>query len=271
MSDPIVKGQSNVPVGQKFIRPEHKDDNEVWSLPRVEDQDVQTDESTNALGFKRNWRYEPPEETEVEEPVPLTAQEIEEIRQAAYEEGFNQGKEEGFAKGYDEGKEKGHVDGTEQGHQEGLASGQEAGKAIVDEQAAQFNLLTEQLHKPIALVEKNVEQQLLQLVVKLTEAVTLQEAQTNPDILYGALEAGIKALPSQDANTQIMLNPEDIKLIEAQFGSDHIQQQGWRLLAAPQIERGSCQIENSISNIDLRMKSRLKEVLDSFLQEAMHQ
>ena len=67
---------------------------------------AQEKEKTNALGKKRNWVYEPPESEEAE-PQPLTAQEIEDIRQAASEEGFSQGKEEGFAKGYEEGKTKG--------------------------------------------------------------------------------------------------------------------------------------------------------------------
>ncbi|MCW8833263.1 MAG: FliH/SctL family protein [Colwellia sp.] len=46
---------------------------------------------------------------------------------------------------------------------------------------------------------------------------------------------------------------------------------GWHLLPAPQLTPGSCQIENSTSNIDLQMKSRLKQVLESFLQDALHQ
>lgn len=255
---------------RQVITPAQDDDTEVWPLPRVE-SDVQEEITTNALGIKSNWRYEPPEETEVAEPEPLTAQEIEEIRQAAFEEGFNQGKEEGFAKGYEEGKVQGHEQGVVSGHEEGFAAGTEAGKEAVDLKAENFAKLIEQLHQPMNAVEKNVEEQLLQLVLKLTEAVTLHEAKTNPDILTAAITEGMKALPSQEMNTQILLNPDDIKLVEAQFGEEHIQQQGWRLLAAPQFERGSCQIENSLSNIDLRVKTRLKEVLDSFLQDSLHQ
>ena len=81
----------------------------------------------------------------------------------------------------------------------------------------------------------------------------------------------MQVLPSQEAQTQILLNPQDIKLVEAQFGDGYIQEQGWRLLAAPQFSPGSCQIENSISSIDLQIKSRLTEVLDAFLQDALHQ
>jgi len=257
---------------QKVIKPSEEQELDVWSLPNVEkDQTEEEQNQTNAMGYKSTWRYEPPEETEVSEPTPLTAEEIEEIRQAAYEEGFSQGKEEGFAKGYEEGKASGHQEGLTLGEEEGLASGLEQGKTQIEELTANWQSLINELHQPLANVEKNVEEQLLHLVVQLTEAVTLQEAKINPDIVIAAISEGVKALPSQDAQTQILLHPEDIKIVEEQFGADHVQEQGWRLLAAPQMVQGSCQIENSTSNIDLQIKSRLKDVLESFLQDALHQ
>lgn len=257
---------------QKVIKPNEEQELDVWSLPNVEkDQTEEEQNQTNAMGYKSTWRYEPPEETEVSEPTPLTAEEIEEIRQAAYEEGFSQGKEEGFAKGYEEGKASGHQEGLTLGEEEGLASGLEQGKTQIEELTANWQSLINELHQPLANVEKNVEEQLLHLVVQLTEAVTLQEAKINPDIVIAAISEGVKALPSQDAQTQILLHPEDIKIVEEQFGADHVQEQGWRLLAAPQMAQGSCQIENSTSNIDLQIKSRLKDVLESFLQDALHQ
>ncbi|MEY8199056.1 MAG: flagellar assembly protein FliH [Colwellia sp.] len=244
---------------------------DVWSLPNVQNQpSAQDKEKTNALGKKTNWVYEPPEPEEVE-PEPLTAQEIEEIRQAASDEGFGQGKEEGFAQGYEEGKAKGLEEGQAQGIEEGTEQGLAQGKDQIDQQSANWQSLIDQLHQPLASVEKNVEEQLLNLVLQLTEAVVLHEAKINPDILMAAIATGIKSLPSSEAKTQIFLNPSDIKLVEAQFGAEHIQQQGWRLLPAPQVTQGSCQIENSTSNIDLQMKTRLKQVLEPFLQDALHQ
>lgn len=250
---------------------EEVDNLDTWSLPDVKATSDEDDGKTNAFGKSRSWRYEPPEETEIAEPVPLTAEEIEEIRQAAFDEGFNHGKEEGFAKGFDEGKVAGHQEGLTTGHEEGVNSGLAEGKETSEQQIAAMQSLIEQLHQPLANVEKNVEAQLLQLVVQLTEAVTKQEAKTNPDILLSAISEGIKALPAQESHTQILLNPQDIRLVEQQFGAGHVQEQGWQLLAAPQLPVGSCQIENSTSNIDLNIKSRLNEVLESFLQESLHQ
>jgi flagellar assembly protein FliH len=255
----------------KIIKPSNEQETDVWSLPTVEAENTKVDETTNAMGKKSTWRFEPPEEVEEEEIVPLTAEDIENIRQAAFDEGFNQGKEDGFAKGYEEGKISGHEEGIKLGHEEGKETGLVEGKASIDEQSTAWQSLIEQLHTPLKNVEKSVEQQLIHLVVQLTEAITLQEAKTNPDILISAIAAGIKALPSQEAQTQILLHPDDIKRVEKQFGVAHVQEQGWRLLAAPQLAPGSCQIENSTSNVDLSVKSRIKEVLDSFLQDALHQ
>ncbi len=254
-----------------IIKADKQKELDVWALPNVQQKpNAEQENQTNALGKKSAWRYEPPEE-DIPEPEPLTAEEIEEIRQAAHDEGFSQGKEEGFAKGYEEGKTQGTEEGTVQGIKEGTEQGLAQGKETIDALSENWQNLIEQLNKPLATVEKNIEEQLLNLVVQLTEAVVLQEAKINPDILMAAINAGIKSLPSNESTTQIYLNPEDIKQVEQQFGEQHIKDSGWKLLPAPQLSPGSCQIENSTSNIDLQMKSRLKQVLESFLQDALHQ
>lgn len=258
-------------MNEKPVKESNDVDTDLWSIPHVE-QDIKVDdEKTNALGKKSTWRYEPPEEEHIEEIAPLTAEDIEEIRQAAHEEGFNQGKEEGYSKGYEEGKSTGHEEGIKSGHEEGIETGLAQGKETVDALAEEWKILIQQLHTPLADVEKNIEEQLLHLVVQLTQAITLQEAKTNPDIITSAIGEGIKILPSHEANTQILIHPDDIKIVEEQFGEGYIIEQGWKLLAAPQLERGSCQIENSTSNIDLSIKSRMTDVLESFLQDALHQ
>jgi flagellar assembly protein FliH len=255
----------------RIMKDSQEEVSDIWPLPNVERQpNVEESNKTNAFGKKSNWVYEAPE-PETIEPEPLTAQEIEDIRVAASQEGFSQGKEEGFALGFEEGKQQGYEAGKVQGIDEGTAEGLAKGKEAIDLQANQWQTLIEQLHQPLASVEKNVEEQLLNLVLQLTEAVVLHEAKTNPDILMAAITSGIKSLPSSEAKTQICLNPQDINRVEAQFGDDYIQQQGWRLLPAPQLSQGSCQIENSTSHIDLHMKTRLKQVLEPFLQDALHQ
>ncbi|WP_448563739.1 flagellar assembly protein FliH [Thalassotalea ganghwensis] len=242
---------------------------DVWSLPAVEPDPAIDQEKTNAFGKKSTWVYEPPEEDEPE-LQPLTAQEIEEIRQAAQQEGFNQGKEEGFSAGFEEGQQAGHQEGLAKGIEEGTAQGLEQGQAQIEKLTQEWQMLIEQLHQPMKVIEGKVEQQLLTLVTQLTKAITLHEAKTNHEILLSAIKKGIKALPMQEAQTQIFLHPDDIQLIERELTVKVIEENGWRLQPAPHLSPGSCQIENSTSNIDLTIETRLQEVLESFLQDALH-
>ena len=77
-------------------------DAKTWDLPFVEDATARKkDATTNALNRRSDWKYEPPEE--VEEISPPTADEIEAIRQAAFDEGHSEGK----ATGYEERKAQG--------------------------------------------------------------------------------------------------------------------------------------------------------------------
>ncbi len=261
---------ANAPL--KIIKSHEQENFDVWSIPTVQEQSLQSaSNQTNVFGQSSHINVDIVEESENIDIIPLTADDIESIRKAAHEEGFNQGKEEGFTKGYEEGKTQGFDEGNKQGQEKGLAQGLAEGKVTIEEQTEQWKLLIEQLQTPLANVEKNIEEQLLNLVVQLTEAVVLQEVKINPDILMSAISTGIKALPSNESQTQIHLHPDDIKLVEASFGADFINESGWRLLPAPQLSQGSCQIENSTSNIDLQMKSRLRQVLESFLQDALHQ
>ena len=253
------------------IKATQQQESDVWDLPNVQKETDELEKpKTNVFGKKSDWVFEPPEE-EVAEPTPLTAEEIDKICTAASEEGFNQGKEEGFSAGFEEGKIKGIEEGNIQGLEEGNAQGLLEGKEVIEQLAGNWKGLIEQLHSPMATVEKNVEEQLLNLVVQLTEAVVLQEAKTNPDILMAAITTGIKSLPSSEPQTQIYLHPDEIKMVEEQFGADYINESGWRLLPAPQLSPGSCQIENSTSNIDLQIKNRLKQVLEPFLLDSIHQ
>ena len=262
---PQVK-QNNLGVIKKTL----EEDSSVWQLPNVEKESSAEERAqTNALGKPRGWRYEPPPEPEPE-PVPLTAEEIEDIRQAAYDEGFSEGKEEGFAKGYEEGKAQGHEAGLASGQEQGLSEGLEQGQAQIETLSQKWQQQIDQLHQPLEIVEKNIEQQLLHLAVQLAEAVVHQEVKTNPDILLSAITEGLKVLPSHEAQTDVYLHPDDIQLVIAQFGETYIQEQGWRLLPSPQLSPGSCQIENSTSSVDLSIKSRIKQVMESFLQEALH-
>ena len=235
-----------------------------WDLPFVDDPRVSQDnETTNALNRRSDWKYEPPEEEE--EILPPTAEEIEAIRQAAYEEGFQEGKQAGFEEGKAQGFEQGHAEGLAQGHSEGMAQGLEEGQQEIAAQSDVWQMLTEKLHDPLSQANDETRDQLVKLAVTLAKAVIKTEVSTNTQVILQALSEGIKALPINQVEYQIHMHPEDISLVKSHFGEDEVDKKKWNLIESPNLERGGCDIVTSQNAVDVSIERRCRNVIDKFM------
>lgn len=226
---------------------------------------------TNFMGMSIEDMYKKKvqvEQTEEEEVQPLTAEEIEQIRQDAYNEGFSQGKEEGVAAGHAEGLEKGHAEGLEQGHQEGIEAGREEGREAINEAINRWQALAEQLVTPIERVDKAAEQQLLSLAVMLAESVLRTEIKSNKESILAALHESIAALPFNTEIAEIHLHPQDIELLKEEYDDDAIVEQKWILKPEPTFELGDVMVATPNSLIDRTVKTRIKQTIDDFIQNA---
>ena len=252
-------------MSNNFLQESDEDSISSWELPYVEDTRIKDDSKTNALNRKSDWKYEPPEPEE--EILPPTAEEIEAIRAAAYQDGFEQGKTEGLEKGLEEGREQGHQEGLEKGHQEGFDAGMSEGKEQSDQLIATWQSLLEQLHQPVAQVEDQLQKELVLLAVSLARTVIRTEVKTNNDIIFQALSEGLKVLPIQENRYQIHLNPEDIALVKSHFSEQEIEQHNWTLVESPQMSRGGCDITTESNAVDVSIERRTRDVLDKFILE----
>lgn len=250
---------------------EHKDqditeeDIRSWELPFVEESGEIDPDRTNAFNRKSTWKYEPPEpEVEV---LPPTAEEISQIRESAYQEGFQQGQKEGLEQGLKEGQQQ----GFEQGKEEGLQKGYEEGLAQATEEIEQKNQIWQQLinhlHKPVEQVDQTLQQELILLAVSLARAVIRTEVQTNQQVIIEALGEGLKVLPIHESLYQIHLHPDDLALIKQHYSQEHIDKQNWVFVESPGMSRGGCDITTQSNAVDVSIERRVRDVLDKFLLE----
>jgi len=209
----------------------------------------------------------PASKPDTPELKPLTAEDLEEIRQAGYDEGFAEGKEEGFSQGYQEGREQGLQDGTAQGQAEGKKQGLAEGEALIRDQLSQLQALLAQLQQPLAKVDQQVEQALLELALAMAQAVIGVEVTTNPQLILQSLREAVDALPYQAENLIIKLHPADLAVIAQHYSSDELAQRQWQLRAEPAMSRGDCRVETKESSVDRSLKTRLQASLEHFLQE----
>lgn len=241
-----------------------------WAAPDVtEHKKEEFTGRTNFMGVPLDKLYsQHVKEEEVEEEVkPLTAEEIEQIRQDAYNEGFAQGKDEGFAKGEEEGREQGHQQGVEQGQQEGFEAGFGQGQEQVNLLIERWQHLTHQLYHPVEKMDRIAEQQLLNLAVMLAESVIRQESKLNKEVLLTVLDEAVSSLPFNTEYAEIHMHPTDIALLQELYDEDALSERKWILKEEPTYQVGDVIVMTPNSLIDRSVKQRIKQSLDAFVEK----
>jgi len=195
---------------------------ERWELPHLENPTPRLDTGPSILLRKDSMVIieEIDEESLVYEP--LTASQLEEIRLAAYDEGYIEGLEEGYqaglTKGNSEGFAQGLKDGTQKGTTEGLEKGLEQGiaealeKLIATEQFLE-NLKTE-LESPLQSCKDQVEKIIYQTVSRLVQNITQVQLQdTAQQTLTLQINHLLRELEDIEQPLRIKIHPDTADLI----------------------------------------------------------
>jgi len=239
-----------------------------WGLPDYTAESHNQAQET-ALNYDPGWipNFDQPE---AEEPVVLTEEQIEQIKQAAHQEGIEQGKAEGYQEGFQLGQEAGHKVGHEEGlkagHEEGIASGQQ----VIQEHVEVFMNLANQFAQPLELMNAQVEKQLVDMVLSLVKEVIHVEAQTNPQVILDTIKASVESLPVAGHAITLKLHPEDCGIIKQAYGDQELDTRNWTLVSEPALNRGDVEIEAGESSVNYRMEDRVRNVLQSFCGSNRH-
>lgn len=242
---------------------------ERWGMPDYTSQTHNKAKET-AMNYDPSWVpiAEPVQE---EAPKELTDEEIELIKQQAYQEGLHQGQEAGFKQGYEKGKQQ----GLEEGHQEGLEAGKiegvAAGQEFIQQQVQTFVNLANQFAQPLELMNAQVEKQLVDMVLTLVKEVVHVEAQTNPQVILDTIKQSVESLPISGHAITLKLHPDDVEIIRSSYGSEELDFRNWTLVPEPALNRGDVQIEAGESSVNYRMEDRIRSVIQSFCGVNRHQ
>jgi flagellar assembly protein FliH len=167
----------------------------------------------------------------------LTAGQIEKIQKQAYDEGFNQGKQAGYT----------------------------AGQALVNQHATRLKTIFELMSAPLAELDEEVLQQLLDLVTTIARQVIRRELRADPGQVIGVVRECIQALPIAVRTVFIYLHPEDAELVRSAFSIDENMEQAWKIIEDPVLTRGGCRIQAEHSKIDASVEQQLNRVIANLL------
>ncbi|WP_282383648.1 MULTISPECIES: flagellar assembly protein FliH [unclassified Pseudomonas] len=215
---------------------------ESWALPSFDPPEPEPEPEP-----------EPPEMEEVplEEVQPLTLEELESIRQEAYNEGFAIGEKEGF-------------------HSTTLKVRQEAETALAAK-IASLELLMANLFEPIAEQDTQIEKSLVDLVQHITKQVIKRELAIDSTQIEHVMRDALKLLPLGVENVRLYVNPQDFAQVKA-LRERH--EETWRIVEDESLLPGGCRVETEHSRIDASVESRVTQVMaklfDQLHEQALH-
>lgn len=215
-----------------------------WALPSF---DPQSDEPEAVQAPEQSVAAEElahSEDVPVEEVKPLTLDELEAIRQEAYNEGFSTGEKDGFHAGQ-------------------LKARQEADAALAP-RLENLERLMAQLLEPIADQDRNLEHAMVTLVSQLASEVIQRDLLIDSSQIRQVLREALKLLPMGAGNVRIHINPQDFELVKA-LRERH--EESWRIVEDADLLPGGCRIETEHSRIDASVETRLGQAIKQLFEQ----
>lgn len=227
---------------------------ERWELPLL-------DEHGNRRPHSRE------EEREVK---PLTAADLEAIRQEAWQDGHNEGREAGHAEGFESGRNEGLSAGREEGTTEGREQGHSAAldqtRDEVQQRLAQLESVMAELVDPIHRHEDELETALFNLATVLARAVLYRELKSDSSQIKHVVHDALSSLPSTRENVLIRINPADHEWVAEVAGRFEAEA---RIIEDEAVLPGGCKVETRHSLVDFTIEKRFQKAVQRMLDQQL--
>ncbi|WP_449102706.1 flagellar assembly protein FliH [Pseudomonas extremaustralis] len=215
---------------------------DIWSLPSF-DPHVPEPEPEPV--------EEPPvemEEVPLEEVQPLTLEELESIRQEAYNEGLVAGEKDGFRSAT-------------------LKVRQEAEVAL-GVKLASLERLMGSLFDPIAEQDAQLEKTMVGLVEHIARQLIQRELVLDSSQIESVMREALKLLPLGVGNVRLYINPQDFEQVKA-LRERH--EETWRIVEDAALQPGGCRVETEYSRIDATVETRISQIMAKLLDQLHEQ
>ena len=176
----------------------------------------------------------------VELPRPPSLEEIQQIRDDAQREGYE--------------------DGLAQGRAEGMAAGQSEMRRLT----AQIEGILDNFSRPLARLENEVVGALGDLAVRIAGGLVGRAYQAEPALLADLVGEAVDAVGGTAREVEVRLHPDDIAALTPLLSLNP----ATRLVADPALARGDLRVHAESVRIDGSLDARLRGALDVVLRRA---
>ncbi|MGE0810959.1 MAG: FliH/SctL family protein [Immundisolibacter sp.] len=165
----------------------------------------------------------------------------------------------------EQAREAGHAEGYAAGLTEGITDGRARAAEALAAESAHLTAVLDSLAQPLATLEQELHDNLLQLACALARQVVRRELTAVPQRIGELVREGVAALPPAARQISVHLNPLDLDLVRgiSPRGRSDVR---WELVADTSLTRGGCRIVTESSEVDLTLEARLGEVFSRLME-----
>lgn len=167
----------------------------------------------------------------------VTAQSVEQIRQAAY------------------------LEGKEKGKEDGLVEFRKQQQHIVDT----MNSLLVQCQKQIGNFDQQICEQLVTMTISVAKQVIRRELSVEPEQIMAVIRDAINCLPSSSEKLILKLHPDDAVLVRDIYNLDDEPERTWKIFEDPGMQRGGCIINSESSVVNADLDHRIATIVSQLL------
>jgi len=205
---------------------------------------------------------------------------LQKIRDDAFNEGFKTGYKEGLAKGKikgeSEGVESGKKTGFESGQKEGMEKGEKEGfektkKEVEDAYLKIFKNQNKVWQSLITRLKSSLDEQdtklkaaMTQMVVQICRGIFVAEMSLKPDHIQYIVKQVLDALPNDEQKLQVFVNSDDYAELENVM--DYHPNQDMKYTIDNTLQSGGCYIKAKYSYVDFSLTSRFKHQLKDLIE-----
>jgi len=171
---------------------------------------------------------------------PPTAQQLDEIEKAAYEDGFA----------------RGHADGEAQGYADGAR--------VVREQTERLRAVFDHLAKPVREIDGDVERMVVALAIEVGRRLAQTALRDDPALVTGIIHEALAALGQPSRDARIHLHPADVEILKATLDAN-AEAGNWRLVPDTELMRGDCRVVTDSAQVDARLDTREASIAQALL------
>nr|WP_284698406.1 FliH/SctL family protein [Legionella micdadei] len=126
------------------------------------------------------------------------------------------------------------------------------------------------LQHPAKLLDNELNQEIVQTILWICEVCIGVELSIHPEKLLTLIDVIKPELPLLQGKKQLLLNPEDADYLMNELKPSGDSELIQFIIPDPSLARGDFYLKSDFSDLDGRVKTRLKNLLKSYLQNDNH-